>query len=144
MRTEPNKILEAEYIVRTTCKYDLERPRTQWGVQGDMISNDGVVRNKRDTGCVGDGDAGRLSRFILCPTCVLCKKNVGRTHFPGCSLYSIFHVKRTPKYPSRHAQDDETNGSIVFVQSYPVAADDAVLRIGSAVIPALLLLEDHL
>jgi hypothetical protein len=33
-----------------------------------------------------------------------------------------------------HAQNDETNGSIEFLQPYPVVAADALLEIGTAVI----------
>jgi hypothetical protein len=34
-----------------------------------------------------------------------------------------------------HAQNDETNGNIEFLQPYPVVAADALLEIGTAVIP---------
>jgi hypothetical protein len=50
------------------------------------------------------------------------------------------HVTREPL----HAQNDETNGSIEFLQSYPVVAADALLEIGTAVISAVLSLDEHL
>jgi hypothetical protein len=43
-----------------------------------------------------------------------------------------------------HAQNDETNGSIVFLQQYLVFAADALLKIGTAVISAVLSLDEHL
>jgi hypothetical protein len=43
-----------------------------------------------------------------------------------------------------HAQNDKTNGSIEFEQPYPVVAADALLQIGTAVISAVLSLNDHL
>jgi hypothetical protein len=42
------------------------------------------------------------------------------------------------------AQNDETNGNIEFLQPYPVVAAEALLEIGTAVISAVLSLDEHL
>jgi hypothetical protein len=42
-----------------------------------------------------------------------------------------------------HAQNDKTSGNTEFLQPYPVAAD-ALLEIGTAVILAVLSLDEHL
>jgi hypothetical protein len=58
----------------------------------------------------------------------------------------MFHLKRRPNNykwtPSR--SKEETNGSIEFLQPYPVVAADALLEIGTAVISAVLSLDEHL
>jgi hypothetical protein len=43
-----------------------------------------------------------------------------------------------------HAQNDETNGNIEFLQQYPVVAAGVLLEIGTAVTSALLLLDKQL
>jgi hypothetical protein len=44
----------------------------------------------------------------------------------------------------RHAQKDETNGNIEFLQPYTVVVADALLENGTAVISAVLSLDEHL
>jgi len=41
-------------------------------------------------------------------------------------------------------KEDKTNGNIEFLQPYPVVAADALLEIGTAVIPAFLSFDEHL
>jgi hypothetical protein len=44
----------------------------------------------------------------------------------------VFHIKRktTTTHEPLHTQNDETNGSVEFLQPYPVVAiDDALLEI---------------
>jgi hypothetical protein len=41
-------------------------------------------------------------------------------------------------------KNDETNGNIEFLQKYPVVAANALLEIGTAVISAVLSLDEHL
>jgi hypothetical protein len=43
-----------------------------------------------------------------------------------------------------HAQNDETDGNIEFLQPYPAVAADALLEVGAAVISAVLSLDEHL
>jgi hypothetical protein len=53
----------------------------------------------------------------------------------------VFHLKRkkTPTHEPLHAQNDETNGNIEFLQLSVVAAES-----GAAVILAVLSLDGHL
>jgi hypothetical protein len=57
----------------------------------------------------------------------------------------MFHLNRNPStHEHLHAQNDETNGNIEFLKPYPVVAADALLQIGTAVISAVLSLDEHL
>jgi hypothetical protein len=58
----------------------------------------------------------------------------------------MFHLTCNPNCYSEplHEQKDETNGNIEFLQPYPVVAADALLEIGTAIISALLSLDEHL
>jgi hypothetical protein len=58
----------------------------------------------------------------------------------------VFHVKRNPDYYTwtPWGKNDETNGNIEFLQPYPVVAADALLEIGTAVISAVLSLDEYL
>jgi hypothetical protein len=59
----------------------------------------------------------------------------------------MFHLKRKPLVTTHehlHAQNNKTNSSIEFLQSYPVVEADALLEIGTAVISAVLSLDEHL
>jgi hypothetical protein len=48
----------------------------------------------------------------------------------------VFHKNATltATHEPLHAQNDETNGNIEFLQPYPVVAADALFEIGTAVI----------
>jgi hypothetical protein len=59
----------------------------------------------------------------------------------------VFHLKFNPNYAAHeplYAQNYDTNGSIEFLQPYPVVAADAVLEIGTTVVSAVLLLDEYL
>jgi hypothetical protein len=56
----------------------------------------------------------------------------------------VFNLKRNPTHELLRAQNDETNGNIEFLQPYPIVAADALLEIGTAVISAVLSLDEHL
>jgi hypothetical protein len=61
------------------------------------------------------------------------------------TVYRLFHLKFNPiTYKPLHAQNDETNGSIEFLQPYPVVAAETMLEIGTAVISAVLSLDEQL
>jgi hypothetical protein len=62
------------------------------------------------------------------------------------SLYRVIHLKRNPNYYTWpfHAQNDEINSNIESLQPYPVVAVDILLGIGTAVISAILSLDEHL
>jgi hypothetical protein len=49
-----------------------------------------------------------------------------------------------PIHEPLHAQNDETNGNVEFLQPYPVFAADVLLEIGMTVISAILSLVEHL
>jgi hypothetical protein len=48
----------------------------------------------------------------------------------------VFHLKRNPTttHEPFHAQNDEPNGNIALLQLYVLAAADALLEIGTAVL----------
>jgi hypothetical protein len=54
----------------------------------------------------------------------------------------VFHFKSNPEI--LHSQHDEANGNIEFLQPFPVVASDALIEIGTAVISAVLSLDEHL
>jgi hypothetical protein len=58
----------------------------------------------------------------------------------------MLHSNATLTTPQEHlhAQNDETNDNIKYLQSYLVVAADALLEIGTAHISAVLSLYDHL
>jgi hypothetical protein len=64
----------------------------------------------------------------------------------------IKHIQSVPfktkpqlfTYKPLHAQNDETNGSVEFLQPYPMVAADALLEEGTVVISAVLPLGEHL
>jgi hypothetical protein len=74
--------------------------------------------------------------------------SVGRSFRPTYSLKSVCtgYLKRNPNYYTwtLHAQNDETNHNIEFLQPCPGVAADALLEIGSAVISAVVSLDEHL
>jgi hypothetical protein len=76
-------------------------------------------------------------------TILSCKEDRDQRVF---MLYSVSHLKRYRNYYTeyRHVRNDETSGSVEFLQPYAVAAEDALLEIGMAVSSAVLLLEEHL
>jgi hypothetical protein len=51
---------------------------------------------------------------------------------------------KTTTHGPLHAQNDERNGNVEFLQLYPVVAADAVLEIGPVVIADILSLDEHL
>jgi hypothetical protein len=59
-----------------------------------------------------------------------------------CSIQKNTTVTTT--HEPLHARNDETSGSIEFLQPYPVVAADALFEIGTAVISAILSLDEHL
>jgi hypothetical protein len=61
-----------------------------------------------------------------------------------CTECSAKNVVVNAKYEPLHAQNDEINGNIKFLQTYPVIAADALLEITTAVISAVLSLDEHL
>jgi hypothetical protein len=56
----------------------------------------------------------------------------------------ILSATATITRPLLHAQNDETNDSIKFLLPHPIVAADALLAIGTAVISAVLSLDEHL
>jgi hypothetical protein len=58
----------------------------------------------------------------------------------------MFHLKHNyiHTHEPLHAQNDEINGNIVNFQPYPVVAAEAQLYISTAIISAVLLLNEHL
>jgi hypothetical protein len=64
-----------------------------------------------------------------------------RIRVPECSIED---AAPTTTHEHLHAQNDETNGNIEFLQPYPVVAADALFEIGTAVISAVLSLDKHL
>jgi hypothetical protein len=57
---------------------------------------------------------------------------------------SILNATLTTTHEYLHQRNDETFGNIEFLQPYPVVAADALLEIGTAVISAVLSLDEHL
>jgi hypothetical protein len=55
-----------------------------------------------------------------------------------------FILNATQTHEILHAQNDETNGNIEFLQPYPVVAAAALLEIGTAVISDVLSLDEHM
>jgi hypothetical protein len=57
----------------------------------------------------------------------------------------VFHSKRNPTttHKALHAQNHEINGNIEFLQPYPTVEADALLQIGTAVISAVLSLDER-
>jgi hypothetical protein len=55
----------------------------------------------------------------------------------------LTNVQDSTTYEPLHAKNDETNVSIEFLQPYSVVAADALLDIGTAVISAVLSLDEH-
>jgi hypothetical protein len=60
----------------------------------------------------------------------------------------MFNLKRSRNFRATHeplrAQNDEANSNIEFLQPYPSIAGDELLEIGTAVISAVLSLDEHL
>jgi hypothetical protein len=57
----------------------------------------------------------------------------------------VFHLKHNcNSHQDLNSQNNETSGNIEFLQLYPVIAVDALLEIGTAIISAVLSLDEHL
>jgi hypothetical protein len=56
-------------------------------------------------------------------------------------MYSVLNQRRNKLL---HAQNEKTNSNIEFLKPYPVVASDAVLEICTAVVSAVLSLDEHL
>jgi hypothetical protein len=68
------------------------------------------------------------------------------SHYHIVWCYRVFHLNltQTTTQEPLHAQNDEINGNIEFLQPYSVFAVDALLEIGTALISAVLSLDEHL
>jgi hypothetical protein len=57
----------------------------------------------------------------------------------------VFHLQYNPiTHEPLHAQNNKPNGNIEFLQSYPTVAADTQHKIGTTIISAVLLLNEHL